>query len=53
MAASGALYDALSALFANYKELADSGDAGNWCLEDQPVGKQALAALALARGEKP
>jgi len=53
MAASGALYDALAALFANYKELADSGDAGFWSIEDQPVGKQALAALALARGEQP
>lgn len=53
IAASGALYDALEALFANYKQLADSGDAGNWSLEEQAVGKQALAALALARGEHP
>ena len=40
---------ALQALFDDYKELADSGDAGLWSLEDTPVGKQALAALENAR----
>lgn len=40
---------ALQALFDSYKDLADSGDSGFWCLEDQPVGKQALAALKSAR----
>lgn len=40
---------ALQALFDDYKELADSGDAGFWSLEDTPVGKQALAALENAR----
>lgn len=44
------LYEALKALFASYKALADSGDAGFWSLEDQPEGKQALAALSRARG---
>lgn len=43
------LVEALEALFNSYKELADSGDAGFWSLEDQPVGKQALAALAKAK----
>ena len=51
LAASGALYDALEVLFRSYKQLADSGDAGNWSLEDLDEGKQALAALSLARGE--
>lgn len=40
---------ALQALYDSYKELADSGDAGFWSLEDTPVGKQALAALENAR----
>ena len=52
VAAMDAAVDALQALFDNYKELADSGDAGNWYLENQPVGKQALAALQSARAAK-
>ncbi len=44
------LLEALEALFDDYKQLADSGDAGNWYLEDQAVGKQALAAIAKAKG---
>ena len=43
------LLAALKALFADYKQLADSGDAG-WTLENQPVGQQALAAIAKAEG---
>jgi hypothetical protein len=49
IAAAPCLYAALASLFADYKQLADSGDAGNWALEDTEVGKQALAALALAQ----
>lgn len=45
------LVEALQSLFNSYKELADSGDAGNWHLEDQPEGKQALAALHRAKGD--
>lgn len=45
------LVEALQALFDDYKRLADSGDAGNWSLEDLPVGQQALAALAKAQGD--
>jgi hypothetical protein len=45
------LLEALTALYADYKELADSGDAGFWQLENRDVGKQALAALAKATGE--
>jgi hypothetical protein len=51
IAASPDLYAALERLFASYKDLADSGDAGFWSLEDLDEGKQALAALARARGE--
>jgi hypothetical protein len=29
-------------LFLDYKELADSGDAGNWALEDTEVGKKCV-----------
>lgn len=43
------LYDALRALFDSYKGLADSGDAGFWSLEDQPEGRQAIAALYLRK----
>lgn len=39
------LVEALSTLFNDYKQFADSGDAGNWRLEDQEVGKLALSAL--------
>lgn len=49
--AAPALLEALEALFADYKMLADSGDAGNWSLEELEVGKQAIAALSLAKGE--
>jgi len=45
------LLEALTALYADYKELADSGDAGFWQLENRDVGKQALAAIARATGE--
>lgn len=44
------LLEALQALFYDYKALADSGDAGNWSLEDQKSGKQALAAINAALG---
>lgn len=50
ISAAPCLHAALAALFADYKQLADSGDAGNWKLEEQDVGKQALAALARATG---
>jgi hypothetical protein len=39
---------ALQGLFDSYKRLADSGDAGNWSLEETDEGKAALAALAAA-----
>ena len=42
------LVAALEILFRSYKRLADSGDAGNWSLEDTDEGKGALAALAAA-----
>jgi len=42
------LLEALQLLFESYKSLADSGDAGNWRIEDQPEGKQALAAIERA-----
>lgn len=51
IAAAPDLLAALEALFASYKRLADSGDAGNWSLEDYDEGKQALAAIAKAKGE--
>lgn len=50
IAAAPCLLSALQALFDDYKALADSGDAGNWRLEDQAAGKQALAAIARATG---
>jgi hypothetical protein len=49
--AAPALLAALETLFADYKQLADSGDAGNWALEDTDAGKTAIAAIAKARGE--
>lgn len=52
IAAAPDLLEALEVLFADYKQLADSGDAGFWKLEDTDEGKQAMAALAKARGEK-
>lgn len=41
------LRKALQALFDSYKQLADCGDAGNWSLEEQPEGKQAMEALGI------
>lgn len=43
---------ALEELFADYKALADSGDAGNWRIEDLPVGKRAMAVIADYRQSK-
>ena len=51
IAAAPDLLEALKALFASYKALADSGDAGFWALEDTDEGKQALAAISRASGE--
>jgi hypothetical protein len=45
------LLEALTALYASYKALADSGDAGNWRLEETDEGQQACAAIAKATGE--
>lgn len=42
------LVTALRDLFDSYKRLADSGDCGNWSVEDLDEGKAALAALAAA-----
>jgi hypothetical protein len=39
------LESALQGIFDNYKQLVDSGDVGNWSLEDTPEGKQAMLAL--------
>jgi hypothetical protein len=41
---------ALKALFDDYKSLADSGDCGNWSLEDTDEGKAAIAAIRKAEG---
>lgn len=46
------LLEALECLFASYKQLADSGDAGNWSLEDAEEGKKALAAISAVKGKK-
>ncbi len=35
----------LESLYSSYKSLADSGDAGNWKLEDTPEGIASRAAL--------
>ncbi|EPS5313719.1 hypothetical protein ACVFA2_002320 [Escherichia coli] len=51
MAAAPDLLAALQVLFSSYKELADSGDAGFFRLEDYPEGQQALAAIAKALGK--
>ncbi|VDZ84374.1 hypothetical protein U0026_16880 [Kluyvera intermedia] len=48
IAAAPELLEALQCLFEHYKALADSGDAGNWLLEDEPAGKKALHAIAKA-----
>ncbi|EOZ9370707.1 hypothetical protein ACQYEI_001289 [Enterobacter hormaechei] len=52
MSAAPDLLDALQCLFDNYKQLADSGDAGNWRLEDEPAGKKALHAINKALGKE-
>lgn len=52
IAAAPELFDALQCLFENYKQLADSGDTGNWRLEDEPVGKKALHAINKALGKE-
>ena len=52
IAAAPEMYAALVVLFQSYKDLADSGDAGFWNLEDQAEGKQALAAIAKAEGKQ-
>lgn len=51
IAAAPDLLEALENLFIDYKQLADSGDAGFWKLEDQDVAKKAMAAIARAKGE--
>lgn len=51
IAAAPDLLEALVELFTDYKLLADSGDAGNWSLEDLDAGKKAIAAIAKATGE--
>jgi hypothetical protein len=45
------LLEALTALYASYKALADSGDAGNWRLEDTDEGQQTLAAIRKVTGK--
>ncbi|MBA7802562.1 hypothetical protein HV170_13660 [Citrobacter freundii] len=52
IAAAPELLEALQCLFENYKALADSGDAGNWQLEDEPAGQKALHAIAKALGKE-
>ena len=52
IAAAPAMYEALRFLFDDYKQLADSGDAGFWRLEETEAGKKALAALSQAEASK-
>lgn len=52
ISAAPELLEALQFLFDDYKELADSGDAGNWRVEDKPAGKKALQAIAKALGKE-
>lgn len=51
IAAAPDLLEALQAIYADYKQLADSGDAVFWKLEETIVGRQALTAIAKALGE--
>lgn len=46
------LLEALECLFDSYKRLTDSGDAGNWVVEDTDEGKKALTAIAAVKGDK-
>lgn len=48
IAAAPELLHALNVLFNSYKQLADSGDAGNWRLEDQEEGQLAIEAIKKA-----
>lgn len=50
IASAPELLAALRDLFNNYKQLADSGDAGFWRIEDTPEGQKAMAAIAKATG---
>ncbi len=51
IAAAPDLLHALKVLYAEYKQLADSGDAGSRRLEEQEEGQITLAAIAKATGE--
>ena len=42
--------EALQANQKSWKTLADSGDAGNWKAEEQPVWRQTEDALSIMRG---
>lgn len=50
MAAAPELLEALQEIYADYKALADSGDAGFWKVEDLPCGIKAINAIAKATG---
>ena len=52
MAAAPDLLDALIGLFESYKQLADSGDAGFWRLEDTTEGRAATKAIKKALGRE-
>lgn len=45
IAAAPELLHALQVLFDSYKQLVDSGDAGNWRLEDHKEGQLAIEAI--------
>ncbi len=47
------LVGALKGLLTHYVDMANSGDAGFWDCEEEPVVIAARAALTLAKGEKP
>lgn len=51
IAAAPELLESLQELFADYKQLVDSGDAGFWNMEDTEVGRKSLAAIAKALGK--